>query len=189
MRRHLSLLDDLRVASPCRASWTEMSGDDRVRFCGRCEKRVYDFTAMTREEAERLVLAHEGLLCARFYQRADGTVLTADCPEGVRRRSRKRRLVVAALGAVSTLTAVTAMTAFSRAPLGAARPGPSASIEEANRSRPEPLDVEDFLHVQGEISSETIAEALTAAAARRMGVAYTPTEEPEVFAAPKPRVR
>ena len=44
------------------------------------------------EEAERLIAEREGRLCVRFYQRTDGTVLTADCEVGVRRR-RVRRLV------------------------------------------------------------------------------------------------
>jgi hypothetical protein len=67
-----------------------MTGDDQVRFCGACEKHVYNLSAMTRDEAERLLVEREGRLCVRFYQREDGTVLTADCPVGVRRRRRRR---------------------------------------------------------------------------------------------------
>jgi hypothetical protein len=39
---------------------------------------------MSRPEAEALVLDLEGKMCARLYRRADGTVLTEDCPVGVR---------------------------------------------------------------------------------------------------------
>src|SRR4051812_43681240 len=35
-------LDSLTVASPCSANWAEMTGDDRSRFCGKCEKNVYN---------------------------------------------------------------------------------------------------------------------------------------------------
>jgi hypothetical protein len=80
----LGVLDSIRVASPCRADWDRMRGDGRVRYCGECRLHVYNFSAMTREEAEALVLANEGRLCARFYRRADGTVLTRDCPVGLR---------------------------------------------------------------------------------------------------------
>ena len=45
--RGASRLDDLRVASPCPASWDAMVGDDRVRFCGQCQKSVYDIKALT----------------------------------------------------------------------------------------------------------------------------------------------
>jgi hypothetical protein len=86
------LLDDLRIATPCRADWDEMQGDDRVRFCGQCEKNVYNLSAMPRDEAEALVREKEGRLCVRFYQRQDGTVLTADCPVGVRRRRLRQRV-------------------------------------------------------------------------------------------------
>jgi hypothetical protein len=101
-REQESLLDDVRIASPCQASWDDMIGDDRVRFCGQCTKNVYNLSALPRDEAEALVRqtlsrdeAREGLnesICVRLYRRADGTVLTADCPDGVRRK--KRRLAI-----------------------------------------------------------------------------------------------
>jgi hypothetical protein len=79
-------LEDLRIATPCRADWDEMSGDDRVRFCGRCEKNVYNVSALSRAEAEALVREREGRVCLRLYRRSDGTVITSDCPVGVRRQ-------------------------------------------------------------------------------------------------------
>jgi hypothetical protein len=93
MATHLPvLLENLRVAAPCKADWDEMSGDDRVRFCGGCEKNVYNLSAMTRADAEALVREREGRLCVRFYRRQDGTVLTADCPVGAQRRRVRQRL-------------------------------------------------------------------------------------------------
>jgi hypothetical protein len=77
------LLDQLRLASPCTASWDEMEGDEQVRFCTKCRLNVYNLAAMSSDEATKLVSAHEGRLCARFYRRADGTVLTRDCPVGL----------------------------------------------------------------------------------------------------------
>jgi hypothetical protein len=98
-RRVLPMLDDVRVASPCTESWSEMSGDDRKRFCGKCEKNVYDLSAMTREEAEVFLAMQEGSVCVRFFRRFDGTILTADCPDGAR-RLRNRRIAVMAGAAV-----------------------------------------------------------------------------------------
>jgi hypothetical protein len=97
-RRVLPLLDGVRVASPCTESWSEMSGDDRKRFCGKCEKNVYDLSAMTRDEAEAFLATHEGA-CIRFYRRFDGTVLTSDCPVGVKHRRRRRVALVAGAAA------------------------------------------------------------------------------------------
>jgi hypothetical protein len=95
-RRALPLLEDVRIAAPCKASWDEMVGDEHVRFCGQCEKNVYNLSSLPREEAEALLAAREGNVCVRLYKRADGTVLTSDCPVGVRKRRRRR----AAFGAV-----------------------------------------------------------------------------------------
>ena len=92
------LLEELRIATPCRADWDDMQGDDRVRFCGRCQKNVYNLSAMRRDEAEALVREREGRLCVRFYRRHDGTVLTADCPVGVERRRLRQRVWASVCG-------------------------------------------------------------------------------------------
>ena len=78
------LLDDIRIASPCTASWDEMKGDDTVRFCGQCKLNVYNLSSMTAASAALLVDRAEGRLCVRLYKRKDGTVLTEDCPVGLR---------------------------------------------------------------------------------------------------------
>jgi len=83
-------LKNIKVASPCSASWEEMKGNDRQRFCGQCELNVYNLSAMTITEAESLILNTEGRLCARFYRRPDGTVITKDCPVGL--KAVKKRL-------------------------------------------------------------------------------------------------
>jgi len=80
-----------------------MSGDDRVRHCAACDKQVYNFAAMTGAEAEALIRKHEGRLCGRLYRRADGTVLTADCPVGRGIVRRKAAWLVACAAAVLVL--------------------------------------------------------------------------------------
>jgi len=77
-------LESIRVASPCNASWEAMEGDGRARFCLTCHKHVYNLSAMSRADAEALVQEHEGRLCVYFYQRQDGTVITDDCPVGLK---------------------------------------------------------------------------------------------------------
>ncbi len=96
-KRALPMLDAVKIASPCSADWSAMQGDDKTRYCGKCEKNVYNLSAMTREEAELLMLEKEGELCIRLYRRTDGTVLTQDCPVGVRRK-RLRLVGVLAIG-------------------------------------------------------------------------------------------
>jgi hypothetical protein len=82
MTKFTSPLNNLKVASPCSQDWEAMIGSDRKRFCGECQLNVYNLSGMTRGEAENLLLNSEGRLCVRFYKRADGTVLTKDCPVG-----------------------------------------------------------------------------------------------------------
>lgn len=99
-------LEGLRIASPCKADWNAMAGDERVRFCGQCQKNVYNLSDMSRDEAEALVQGAEGKLCVRMYRRADGTVLTSDCPEGALRKQRRRRLaLLTGSGALATASA------------------------------------------------------------------------------------
>ncbi|HEY0083950.1 MAG TPA: hypothetical protein VGB61_14320, partial [Pyrinomonadaceae bacterium] len=73
-----------RIAAPCRADWKLMPGNERVRFCDGCSMNVYNLSNMTKKDAEALVLNTEGRLCVRYYHRADGSILTANCPVGLR---------------------------------------------------------------------------------------------------------
>ena len=101
-------LKNIKVASPCSANWEEMTGNERQRFCGQCELTVYNLSAMTKQQAENLIMNTEGRLCARFYRRSDGTVITKDCPVGwkaVKRRASKvwtavTSLMFTALGSI-----------------------------------------------------------------------------------------
>ncbi len=62
-----------------------MIGDERARFCGQCELNVYNLSAMSVPEAESLIARTEGRLCVRYYRRKDGSIITEDCPVGLRR--------------------------------------------------------------------------------------------------------
>jgi len=101
-RIRLPILDNIRVAAPCAADWSKMVGDDRVRHCGDCRKNVYNLSEMTRDEAQSLLVAHEGKLCVRYYKRHDGTILTADCPVGTKRRRRRRIVAVGVFAALAS---------------------------------------------------------------------------------------
>jgi len=61
-----------------------MIGSEQMRFCGQCNLNVYNLSGMTRAEAESIIARNEGRLCVRFYRRADGSIITRDCPVGLR---------------------------------------------------------------------------------------------------------
>ena len=93
----LPVLEQVRVATPCHASWEEMKGDDQVRFCSQCSLNVYNLSEMKRGEAEAFIAKSEGRVCIRLYRRDDGTVITKDCPVG---RRALHRQVLAIVGGV-----------------------------------------------------------------------------------------
>lgn len=120
------MLDQIKIASPCSANWELMTGDDQVRFCSHCEKHVYNLSAMTRRAAETLIRETEGHVCTRFYRRADGTILTQDCPVGLRARAdRVRRRVEVAMAGIMGLAGVA--TAQSQT-------NPAAQVAQAERA-------------------------------------------------------
>lgn len=101
-------LDRVKIAAPCSADWEQMFSfeGERVRFCSQCNLNVYNLSSMSRSEATALIARTEGRLCVRFYRRADGTVLTENCPVGL--RALKRRVAWVAqllLGMIVSLLA------------------------------------------------------------------------------------
>jgi hypothetical protein len=125
----------LKVASPCKVPWDSMNGDAAVRFCGKCERHVYNLSEMTAEQTEALLADPSGRPCVRFFQRADGTVMTADCPVGARRA--RRQHIALGVGA-GLLTAL----GYAAIPDGAATaPSPPAMAPlRAHASPPVPVE-------------------------------------------------
>lgn len=110
MNKHKSYLDRLYVATPCYADWDTMAGDDRVRFCDRCKLHVYNISMMTKPQAEALIVETGGRLCTKFYRRADGSILTQDCPVGLRAiRRRVSQYAGATLSALLSFTTIGAV--------------------------------------------------------------------------------
>lgn len=101
MARTISLLDQVRIASPCNVPWSDMTGDEKVRYCGQCHFHVYNIVSMSRDEAEALIRETEGgELCIRLHQRRDGTVLTRDCPVGLLAARKRLAKLMSGIAAV-----------------------------------------------------------------------------------------
>jgi hypothetical protein len=128
-------LDTISVASPCTASWDAMKGDDRTRFCGQCSQHVYNISELTKNEAEALIEEHEGKMCARYFKRFDGTIMTKDCPVGWAAIKRRTLLIGGAAAAIViaffsffTLGVLAAVVGNARA--GGRIPNPIQVIDE-----------------------------------------------------------
>ncbi len=102
-------IDEIEIASPCTAAWNEMAGNDFARHCAECKKNVYNLSLLTRGEANELIREKEGNLCVRLFRRFDGTVLTADCPVGLRKL--RRQYLKSRAKLVATALAVWAVVA------------------------------------------------------------------------------
>jgi hypothetical protein len=91
MSNFINPLEHVKIAAPCQADWAQMFAfeNERVRFCSQCNLNVYNLSGMTRSEAEALLTYTEGRLCVRFYRRSDGTILTQNCPIGLKAIKRR----------------------------------------------------------------------------------------------------
>ncbi len=68
----------LPIARPCTESFAAMPGDEKTRFCGKCNEHVYDLSARTEEEARALFRERHGVrTCVRFAKDTSGNVLFA----------------------------------------------------------------------------------------------------------------
>lgn len=90
------VLDKIYIAAPCDADWNAMKGDDSKRFCGDCKLNVYNISSMSSRDARKLITTSEGRLCLKLYRRKDGTIITDNCPVGLRKiRDRIKKVAIA----------------------------------------------------------------------------------------------
>lgn len=94
-------LENVHIATPCKIPWDSMHGDELVRYCSQCHLNVYNIKQMTRRQASEL-LGLDDNICVRLFRRTDGTIITKDCPVGVKDLAKTLRLTMALLGALFT---------------------------------------------------------------------------------------
>ncbi|HSS48844.1 MAG TPA: carboxypeptidase-like regulatory domain-containing protein [Thermoanaerobaculia bacterium] len=78
MRTRSERRDRLAIASPCQESWQAMGGDERTRFCSRCQKHVHDLAALEAREIDALIEATQGRFCARITRDRFGRMVTRE---------------------------------------------------------------------------------------------------------------
>jgi hypothetical protein len=136
MARFRNPLDHVQVAAPCPADWEQMIGSERVRFCGQCSLNVYNLSSMTRAEAEHLIARTEGRLCVKFYRRRDGSIITKDCPVGLRAIGRRVSYIAKAVVSLvlGLFAGLGAHEAFSN--IGSFEPGRTMGVMVRNVDPP-----------------------------------------------------
>lgn len=91
------MLNNIRVASPCSADWEQMPGDNRIRHCHACNLNVYNFSEFSEAEIRKLLASRKGRLCGRLFRRHDGTVITENCPVGLKKVVRRISRIAGAI--------------------------------------------------------------------------------------------
>jgi hypothetical protein len=76
----MKFLRQIRVEKPCREDWTGMTGDEKSRFCDKCQHSVNDLTAMTPEEAAARVIETQGRMCVRYLPDETGAPIYKGTP-------------------------------------------------------------------------------------------------------------
>ena len=147
-------LRSVRIAAPCPANWESMCGNEQVRFCGQCNLNVYNLSGMTRPEAEAFVMRAEGRVCVRFFRRADGTMLTQNCPVGW--RALKKRVSGVAKAAASAVMGFVAGLGFNIAFSGRGFDEPAGVMGAMIAASL--LPDQSFVQLQGEMIKEPAFE-------------------------------
>lgn len=81
-------LNDIKLSFECPVLWSSMTGDERIRHCGQCDKNVYNVSEMNRAEAVEFLRNATEETCIQFYRRSDGSVMTEPCPSTIRKLRR-----------------------------------------------------------------------------------------------------
>ncbi|MDX1988176.1 MAG: hypothetical protein SFV17_15940 [Candidatus Obscuribacter sp.] len=110
------LLDSVSIAAPCPIKWSEMEGNATVRHCASCKLNVYNISQMNRDEAETFLSKATGEICLQLYRRRDGTLITRDCPTGIRLRDRLNFRLKSAAAVLVALFNTVAAFAQNQAP-------------------------------------------------------------------------
>jgi hypothetical protein len=153
MAKFTDRLDSVRIAAPCPADWDSMYGNERVRFCGQCQLHVYNLSDMSKAEAEQLIGQTEGRLCVRYYKRRDGSIITQNCPVGL--RAIKRRLSRIATAVMSSLLGFFAAIGFYRI-VDEARPHVMGKMVVGDVYRPVPPSVNPPVVVEPVLEQEPV---------------------------------
>lgn len=97
-------LDRIQIKTPCFKNWDEMEGSAHRRYCGGCQKHVYDLSSLSRIEAEVLLRFKKCDLCVRYQRNETGGVRNVPVRRRIRAWGvalcRKNRFVPASLLAV-----------------------------------------------------------------------------------------
>lgn len=77
---------EVGIASVCETTWESMHGDDKRRFCHKCDLFAHDVEALSQAEKFDLIrmAQNKNNRSGKLLVRPDGKVLIQDCPIGAK---------------------------------------------------------------------------------------------------------
>lgn len=75
---------EIKIASPCHVPIDKMEDRGSCFHCHDCNLNVYHFSNLTNAEIASLLNQNNEKLCIGMFKREDGTVITKDCPLGLK---------------------------------------------------------------------------------------------------------
>jgi TonB family protein len=87
-------IQNVQLKFACDQDWHKMTPCGGGRFCGVCQKIVYDFTNKSQTDLDKAIQQHNGNICGRFQQNQ------ANQPANGQNKAKKAALLAASLAAV-----------------------------------------------------------------------------------------
>lgn len=119
--------DDIRIPEPCNEDWGRMTPEQRGRFCGACQKKVHDLSAMSERDAKAVLQSGDDI-CVSYLSDKAGAV-----------QFQSERIVP--VGRLFRRACATATAGLSIALAACAPHGEGPSIEEAETEEAPFLEV------------------------------------------------
>jgi hypothetical protein len=125
-----------KKALPCDWTWDETYSSERYRYCGQCQRPVYNFAGLEIAEAEVIILKAENRSKYTLYKRTDGKIMTSDCPVAIKKRS--DFLLLSIGGVLAAVVLVVYMMTLPK-PKPALTPAPVATAAPRKNARTAPV--------------------------------------------------
>jgi hypothetical protein len=61
-------LENLEIKNPCSINWDEMTGDEGIRYCGKCRHQVYNLSEMPKRRALKILNQPNAKVCVSYLQ-------------------------------------------------------------------------------------------------------------------------
>jgi TonB family protein len=88
-------IKNVQLKFACAQDWHKMTPCGGGRFCGVCQKIVYDFTNKSQADLDKAIQQHNGNICGRFQQKQ------ANQPSNGQKKAKKAALLAASLAAAA----------------------------------------------------------------------------------------